>query len=122
MKTKFICAIPVICVLLMAVKPSNHEVNVLGTTDEVSTILGIYDGNEGYGYNFIVKNKATASEYTLTFQKVNSPAMQQYNLNLVSFINQKFEITYSMKTVTGIDSDGDESVVDIYTITKLKGL
>ena len=122
MKTKFIMAVPVLCFLLMAVQP--YPLNSLELYDAAqdSKIIGVYDGNEGYGYNFTTVRKEDGSEYTMTFHKISEAAMNEFDLDEELFINQKFEVTYSMETVLSKDDDGFDQEDDIYTITHLKAL
>ena len=122
MKTKLIIAVPVLCFLLMSVKPSSLNPSEQYADAQDLQIIGVYDGNEGYGYNFITPHKDDGSEYTMTFQKVNQEVMKEYDLDEELFLNQKFEVTYNVKIVKSKDEDGFDQEDEIYTITHLKAL
>lgn len=122
MKTKLIIVIPFLCLLLMSFKPVQSNNFILYSSPQDLTIIGIYDGNEGYGYNFITKHKDDGSDFTMTFQKVDESVMKEYDLDEELFLNQQFEITYNLKTVVTKDGDGFDEENEIYTITKLKAL
>ena len=119
MKTKFMMAIPMMCLFLMSVKPFESKESY--ATQELK-VLAVYDGNEGYGYNFIAKHEDDDSEFTMTFQKVEEKVMKEYDLDAELFLNQEFEVTYTVKTVVTKDDDGFDNEEDIYTITNLKAL
>jgi hypothetical protein len=83
---------------------------------------GVYDGNEGYGYNFITTHKDDGSEFTMTFQKVDEAVIKEFDLNADLFLNKKFEVTYTLKTVVTKDENGFDDENEVYTITRLKAL
>lgn len=122
METKVIMAIPVLCLFLMSVKPFPLVASELYTNAPDLKIIGIYNGNEGYGCNFITKHKEDDSEFTMTFQKVNEAVMKEFNLDTDVFLNKKFDVTYTIKTVVTKDEDGFDNEDEAYTITQLKAL
>lgn len=122
MKTKILMTIPMLCFLLMSVKPFPLKSSALYSTTQDSKIIGVYDGNEGYGYNFITQHKDDGSDFTMTFQKVSDTAMKEFDLDSESFVNKKFEVTYNMKVVKSKDEDGFDQEEEIYTITHLKAI
>ncbi|MEO5789127.1 MAG: hypothetical protein ACOH2D_03015 [Gelidibacter sp.] len=122
MKTKLLMAIPILCFLLMSVKPFPLNAPALYDTAQDSNIIGVYDGNEGYGYNFITQHKDNGSDFTMTFQKVDDAVMKEFDLEGELFVNQKFEVTYNVKIVKSKDEDGFDQEDEIYTITHLKKL
>lgn len=122
MRTKLIMTIPVFCLFLMSVNPVQMDASISGSNVQDLKVVGIYDGNEGYGYNFITTHKSDSSEFTMTFQKVNDAVLKEYDLDAELFINQKFEVTYTVtKTVTK-DENGFDDETEVYTITHLKAL
>ena len=122
MKTKIIMAIPIVCLFLMSVKPFPLNSSEHYKASQDLKIIGVYDGNEGYGYNFITPHKDDGSEFTMTFKKVDEAVMKEYDLDAELFLNQKFEVTYNVKIVKSKDEDGFEQEEEIYTITRLKAL
>ena len=122
MKTKLVMAIPMICLLLMSVKPFPLKSLALYDSAQDSTITGVYDGNEGYGYNFITQHKDDGSDFTMTFQKVDESVMKEFDLDAELFVNKKFEVTYNLKIVKSKDDNGFDQEDEIYTITHLKAL
>ena len=115
-------AIPVLCLFLMSVKPLSTDLSEHYTTAQDLKIIGVYDGNEGYGYNFVTKHKDDGSDFTMTFQKVNEAVMKEYDLDAELFLNQNFEVTYNVKTVVTKDENGFDEEDEVYTITHLKAL
>ncbi|MGC1631794.1 MAG: hypothetical protein WA749_06750 [Gelidibacter sp.] len=122
MKTKLLMAIPILCFLLMSVKPFPYNAPALHNTGQDLRIIGVYDGNEGYGYNFITQHKDNGSDFTMTFQNVDDTVMKEYDLDAELFVNKKFEVTYNVKIVKSKDEDGFDQENEIYTITQLKAL
>ena len=122
MKTKLLMAIPILCFLLMSAKPFPFNAPALYDTAQDSKIIGVYDGNEGYGYNFITQHKDNGSDFTMTFQKVDDAVMKEFDLDGELFVNKKFEVTYNVKIVKSKDEDGFDQENEIYTITNLKAL
>ncbi len=122
MKTKLLMAIPILCFLLMSVKPFPLKSSVFNDGAQDLKIIGVYDGNEGYGYNFITPHKDDGSEFTMTFQKVAESVLKEFDLDAELFVKQKFEVTYNVKIVVSKDEDGFEQEDEIFTITHLKAL
>jgi|26BtaG_2_1085354.scaffolds.fasta_scaffold00149_7 hypothetical protein len=122
MKTKFILALPVLCLFLLSATPFPLNTSVSYFTSQDLKIVGVYDGNEGYGYNFITTRKDDGSEFTMTFQKIEEAVLKEFDLDAELFLNQKFEVTYTVKTVVSKDENGFEDEVEVYTITHLKTL
>lgn len=120
MKTKILMAIPVLCLFLMSVQI--FKSHTYHPTSQDLKIVGVYDGNEGYGYNFITTHKDDGSEFTMTFQKIEEAVLKEFDLDAELFINQKFEVTYTVKTVVTKDENGFDDEVEVYTITHLKTL
>lgn len=115
-------AIPVLCLFLMSVKPFHADTTVASLSSQDLKIEGVYDGNEGYGYNFITTHKDDGSEFTMTFQKITDAVLKEFDLDAELFVNQKFEVTYNVKTVVTKDENGFDDEVEVYTITHLKAL
>lgn len=88
---------------------------------ETSTLIGIYDGHEDYGYNFIYLD-ANNVERTMTFQEIDEAVLNQYDLDSEDMLAAKFEITYITSFETLIDEDGTKYESEINTITALKPL
>ena len=122
MKTKLIMALSIFCILLMAVKPFSLESSVILVEAQESKLTGVYDGNEGYGYNFITQQKDGGSEFTMTFKNVSDAVLKEFDLSDKLFLNKKFEVSYTMETVVSKDEDGFDQEDDVYTITHLKAL
>ncbi len=120
MKTKLITAIPILCFLLMSVNPFTLNSTVRYADTQDLKIIGVYDGNEGYGYNFITQHKDNGSDFTMTFQKVSDAVMKEFDLDAELFVNQKFEITYNVETAITKDQDGSDQEEEVFTITHLK--
>lgn len=119
MKTKLIMTLSVFCLFLMSVQRLQ---TITATTPQESKVIAVYDGNEGYGYNFIAQHKDDASEYTMTFQKVNENVMKEFDLDGEVYLNQQFEITYTVKKVVTKDENGFDEEDEVLTITGLKAL
>ena len=115
-------AIPILCLFLMSVKPLSTDLSEHYRNAQDLKIIGIYDGNEGYGYNFVTKHKDDGSDFTMTFQKVNEAVMKEYDLDAELFLNQKFEVTYNLKIVVTKDENGFDEEDEVYTITHLKAV
>lgn len=122
MKTKILMAIPILCFLLMSVKPFPLKSLALYDAAQDLKIIGVYDGNEGYGYNFITQHIENGSDFTMTFQKVNDSVLKEFDLDTELLVNKKFEVTYNVKIVKSKDEDGFDQEDEIYTITHLKAL
>lgn len=120
MKTKFIMTLSVFCLFLMSVKPLQTD-RVNANPQELS-VIAVYDGNEGYGYNFIAQQKEDDSEYTMTFQKVSEAVSKEFDLDSEVFLNQKFEVTYTVKKVVTKDGNGFDEEDEIFTIVRLKAI
>ncbi len=115
-------AIPVLCLFLMSVKPVQADVTGASSSSQELKIEGVYDGNEGYGYNFITTHKDDGSEFTMTFQKITDAVLKEFDLDAELFVNQKFEVTYTVVTVVTKDENGFDDETEVYTITHLKAL
>lgn len=115
-------AIPLLCLFLMSVKSFQPNDSTAKTSAQELKIVGVFDGHEGYGYNFITTHKEDNSEFTMTFQKVSDPVMKAFDLDADAFLNQKFEVTYTVKTVVTKDENGFDDENEIYTILHLKAL
>lgn len=115
-------AIPILCLFLMSVTPIKADLTIAYANLQELKIEGIYDGNEGYGYNFITTHKDDGSEFTMTFQKINDAVLKEFDLDAELFVNQKFEVTYSVDTVVTKDENGFDNEEEVYTITHLKAL
>ncbi|MEO8773114.1 MAG: hypothetical protein ABI263_09985 [Gelidibacter sp.] len=122
MKTKLIMAIPILCFLLMSVKPFPLNVSERCAEAQDLKIIGVYDGNEGYGYNFVTQHKDGGSEFTMTFKKVSDAVMKEFDLDEELFLNQKFEVTYNVEIVVTKDEDGFDQEDEVYIITQLRTL
>ncbi|WP_299396547.1 hypothetical protein [uncultured Gelidibacter sp.] len=122
MKTKFIMTLSVLCLFLMSVKPVQTDLLRSDANFQELHLTGVYDGNEGYGYNFIAQNKEDGTEYTVTFQKVKDEVMKEFDLDGEIFLNQSFDVTYTIKKVVKKDENGFDEEEEIYTITGLKAL
>lgn len=122
MKTKYIALIPMLCIFLMSVTPLPTKMSLFQKSAQELKMVGVYDGNEGYGYNFITTHKDDGSEFTMTFQKVDDVVMKEFDLDADLFLNQKFEVTYTLKTLVTKDENGFDDENEVYTITRLKAL
>lgn len=122
MKTKYIALIPMVCIFLMSVTPLPTNRSLFQKSGQELKMMGVYDGNEGYGYNFITTHKDDGSEFTMTFQKVDDVVMKEFDLDADLFLNQKFEVTYTLKRVVTKDENGFDDENEVYTITRLKAL
>ncbi|RAJ22766.1 hypothetical protein LX77_02323 [Gelidibacter algens] len=111
-----------LCLFLMSVKPLPSNMAIVQKSSQELKIVGVYDGHEGYGYNFISTHKDDGSEFTMTFQKVDEAVIKEYDLDADLFLNQKFEVTYTLKTVVTKDENGFDDENEVYTITRLKAL
>ena len=111
-----------LCLLLMAVKPFSLNSSELYANAQDLKIIGVYDGNDEDGYNFITQHKDNGSQFTMTFHKVEDVVMKEYDLDEELFLNQKFDVTYNVKKVKTKDEDGLDQEKEIYTITRLKAL
>lgn len=122
MKATLIMTIPALCLLLLSFKPLPIDDSLTASHAQELKIIGVYDGNEGYGYNFITTNKDDGSEFTMTFQKVNEAVMKEFDLDAELFLNQKFEVTYTIKKVVTKDENGFDDENEVFTITQLKAI
>lgn len=122
MKTKLSIALPVLCFILTSARSFPETISSLCSATQDLKIVAVYDGNEGYGYNFVVHRKEDNSEFMMTFKKVNDAVMKAFDLDSEVFINKKFEITYTLKVEVTKDEDGFDQEHEIYTITHLKAL
>lgn len=122
MRTKLIMTISVFCLFLMSVNPVQMDASISSSNVQDLKIVGIYDGNEGYGYNFITTHESDGSEFTRTFQKINDAVLKEYDLDAELFVNQKFEVTYTVTKTVAKDENGFDDETEVYTITHLKAL
>jgi hypothetical protein len=122
MKTKYIALLPMLCIFLMSVTTLPTNISRFQKSPQELKMEGVYDGNEGYGYNFITTHKDDGSEFTMTFQKVDEAVIKEFDLNADLFLNKKFEVTYTLKTVVTKDENGFDDENEVYTITRLKAL
>ncbi len=111
-----------LCIFLMSVTPLPTKMSLFQKSAQELKMVGVYDGNEGYGYNFITTHKDDGSEFTMTFQKVDDVVMKEFDLDADLFLNQKFEVTYTLKTLVTKDENGFDDENEVYTITRLKAL
>jgi hypothetical protein len=86
---------------------------------DVIVLVGVYDGHEDYGYNFIYEDE-NQDERTKTFQEINEDVLEKFDLDSEVFLGKKFEITYTFEMESQIDEDGNEDENEINTITGLK--
>lgn len=84
-------------------------------------VVGVYDGKEDYGYNFIVTDEYD-EEHTMTFQKVNEELLLTYDLKSEALIGTKFNIEYSITIKKSKDEYGFEDETEIFTIINLEKL
>lgn len=110
MKTKITLVLAVLCIALTSFTTMNQ--------DRI-TVDGQYDGNDAYGYNFIVLNEDD-EETTLTLQEVEEDVLEEYNLDTEDVIGSHFQITYTVVTETVLDDNGDEQDEEKRTIVALK--
>lgn len=122
MKIKYFVFFTILCITFLSFKPinSNESKSVL-KIQATTTIEGIFDGHEDYGYNFIVK-ESDEREHTLTFQKIDETVLTQFDLNGPNLIGAKFNVTYNTKIVVTKDSDNYDQENEINTILKLEKL
>lgn len=114
MKTKSITIVSffIICFLtLTSVK------NIQNTI----TFVGVYDGHEDYGYNFIGVNE-DEEEYTMTFQKMDESLLNAFDLKSDKLSGTKFSVTYTTEIEVTRDEDGYDDETEVYTIIALKKL
>ena len=83
-----------------------------------NTLIGVYDGHEDYGYNFIITDEE-GDERMITFQNVSESVSKAFDLASESLIGKKFEVTYISEMDMVKDEDGYEEEVEILTITAL---
>lgn len=88
-------------------------------SQDVSTMEGVYDGHEDYGYNFIYFDE-NKDERTKTFQEIDEAILDKYDFDSEDLIGKKFEITFTTEMESEIDEDGNEYENEINTITALK--
>lgn len=117
MKTKLIILINVaIMVLTMSAYSKN-----LSTVQDTKTVEGIFDGHEDYGYNFITV-RSDGSEYTMTFQKIDTGLLAQFDLNLETYMGKRFNVSYKITIKKTKDEYGFEDEEEILTIINLEEL
>lgn len=85
------------------------------------SVMGVFDGHEDYGYNFIVTNEDD-EEHMMTFQNVSDEVLKAHDLNSETLIGKKFTVTYTIETDLVKDEDGYEDEVEILTITALEAI
>ncbi len=98
--------------------PKNNTSQIIQNT---KTIVGVYDGHEDYGYNFIIKGEDDF-EHTFTFQKIDEALLKEFDLNTTVLVGSKFKVTYQTKIVVTKDADNFEEEDEINTILKLEKL
>ncbi|WP_040280237.1 hypothetical protein [Psychroserpens damuponensis] len=91
------------------------------TDQDTTTFIGIYDGYEDYGYNFI-ETSDDGDDYTMTLQHLDKSLLKSFDLNSEKLIGTKFSVTYTTETEIEKDEDGYEDEVEVYTIIALKKL
>lgn len=96
--------------------------DVLKIQDQEGLVVyATYDGREDYGYNFISKGK-DGEEHTLTFQKIEEPALSLFDLNADTFVGTKFKVTFSREIKVSKDENNMDDEDEINTITQLEKL
>ena len=85
------------------------------------SVVGVFDGHEDYGYNFLVSNDE-GDEHTMTFQNVAEEVLKTFDLHSESLIGKKFKVTYDSTTDIIKDEDGYEDEVEVLTITALTAM
>ncbi len=85
----------------------------------IDTMKANFDGFEGDSYNFSYKNEDNEDD-SIFFSLITPEALKMYNLKDKKFIGKIFEITFSFKTETEVDEDGDKQEFIKRTITALK--
>lgn len=83
------------------------------------TLIGVYDGHEDYGYNFIITDEDD-EERMVTFQNAAESVSKKFDLSSETLIGKKFEVTYTSEMDIVKDDDGYEEEVELLTITALK--
>ena len=91
------------------------------SSQETSKLVGVYDGHEVYGYNFIYLDQ-NKDERTMTFQEIDESVLDKFDLDSEALVGAKFEVTYNTGIEIEIDEDGTEYENEINTITALKQL
>lgn len=83
------------------------------------TQVGVYNGFDDDGYNFIITVDDDLEE-VMTFQKVEEDVLKSINLKSKDYEGVTFQITYEIEVVTEEDDEGNEIEYEIYVITNLK--
>lgn len=91
------------------------------SVQNTNTVKGVYDGQEDYGYNFIVVN-GDGDERTLTFQSVDKAVLNAFDLESEALVGKTFQVVYTIDYETLLDENGDEEELVTKTITTLKPL
>lgn len=98
-------------------------VALTGFTSQISqdaiVLVGVYDGHEDYGYNFIYVDE-NQDDRTKTFQEIDEAVLEAYDFDSEDLIGKRFEITFTSVTEIEIDEEGTEYENEINTITALK--
>ena len=71
MKTKYFVFFTLLSLTFFSFKSINYNAAIsISILQDTTTVEGVYDGHEDYGYNFIVKDNEGV-ERTLTFQEID---------------------------------------------------
>ncbi|WP_111309346.1 hypothetical protein [Confluentibacter sediminis] len=122
MKTTYLVVFAFFAFIFVSFKSINlSDNNSVLTFQNTTTIVGVFDGHEDYGYNFIVKGEDD-NEHTLTFQKIDEALLKEFDLNATALVGSKFKVTYQTKILVTKDADNFEEEHEINTILKLEKL
>ena len=120
MKTKYFVFLTLLSLTFFSFKSINsNAAKSISILQDTTTVEGVYDGHEDYGYNFIVKD-SDERERTLTFQKIDKTLLNEFDLNAQTLVGKKFKVIYTTKIEVTKDSDNFDQENEIYTIIKLE--
>ena len=97
---------------------SNAAISI-SIIQDTTTVEGVYDGHEDYGYNFIVKDNEGV-ERTLTFQEIDKTLLNEFDLKAQTLIGKKFKVVYKTRIEVTKDADNFDQENEIFTILKLE--
>jgi hypothetical protein len=95
--------------------------SISNQTIQDNVVVGVYDGKEDYGYNFIVTDEYD-EEHTMTFQKVNEELLSKFDLKSEALIGTSFKIEYNITIKKSKDEYGFDDETEIFTIKNLEKL
>lgn len=120
MKTKYFVFFTLLSLTFFSFKSINsNAAKSISIFQDTTTVEGVYDGHEDYGYNFIVKDNEGV-ERTLTFQEIDKTLLNEFDLKAQTLIGSNFKVVYKTRIEVTKDADNFDQENEIFTILKLE--